>query len=101
MDSHMSEHHCIIYSTLQIRWDVVNFVHDDLYALLLALFSIVIIFVSLIWKKRSTRRISEEKLFDAFISYSHQDAHFAEQILYPGLKESGLKCCIHTVHWQA
>ena len=28
------------------------------------------------------------------------DAEFAEQVLYPGLEEAGLKVCIHTVHWQ-
>ena len=39
-------------------------------------------------------------MFDVFISYSHKDAEFAEQVLYPGLEEAGLKVCIHTVHWQ-
>ena len=99
MDSHISENHCM-YSSLQIRWDVVSFVHDDLYPLMLVLFLMVFIPACLIWKKRGSRRISEDKLYDAFISYSHQDAFFAEQVLYPGLKEEGIKCCIHTVHWQ-
>ena len=31
---------------------------------------------------------------------SHHDAEFAEKVLYPGLEQQGVKCCIHTVHWQ-
>ena len=56
--------------------------------------------------------------YDVFISYrwaaciptchklssvtccSHHDAEFAEKVLYPGLEQQGVKCCIHTVHWQ-
>lgn len=48
----------------------------------------------------------KDKEYDAFISYSHHDAQFVEQTLYPGLvtpttsMHAPYKCCIHTLHWQ-
>ena len=38
--------------------------------------------------------------YDVFISYSHHDAHFTENVLYPGLVNNKIKCCIHTLHWE-
>ena len=45
--------------------------------------------------------LDHDKEYDAFISYSHQDAQYVEKILYPGLvRDMRYKCCIHTLHWQ-
>ena len=47
-----------------------------------------------------------EKEFDAFLSYSHHDREWVEEVLYPGLtspedpKKPSFDICIHTVHWQ-
>ena len=47
------------------------------------------------------RRISPRDFdYDVFISYSHHDAYFVENVLYPGLVNNNVKCCIHTLHWQ-
>ena len=49
-------------------------------------------------------KLDENKPFDAFISYSHHDANFVEEILLPGLesdpKEVQYKCRIHTRDWK-
>ena len=49
-------------------------------------------------------KLDENKPFDAFISYSHHDANFVEEILLPGLesdpKEVQYKCLIHTRDWK-
>lgn len=60
---------------------------------------ILLIFLCLVCKFGGPQA-PKDTLFDVFISYSHKDAEFAEQVLYPGLEEAGLKVCIHTVHWQ-
>ena len=38
--------------------------------------------------------------YDVFISYSHHDAQFTENVLYPELVNNKIKCCIHTLHWE-
>ena len=46
------------------------------------------------------------KDYDAFLSYSHQDAEFVEQVLYPGLASPAdpalpaYRVCMHTLHWE-
>ncbi|XP_028897761.2 protein toll-like [Zeugodacus cucurbitae] len=47
--------------------------------------------------------LDKEKTFDAFISYAHQDAHFVNNILLPGLEqfEPKFRVCTHERNWLA
>ena len=60
------------------------------------------------WGKKiffSEEKDDESKEFDAFISFSHHDEKFVEEILLPGLettdpKQVQYKCLIHTRDWK-
>ena len=67
-------------------------------------FIIVMLFIFMcivLYVRHCARRISPRDFdYDVFISYSHHDAYFVENVLYPGLVNNNVKCCIHTLHWQ-
>nr|XP_036215566.1 toll-like receptor Tollo [Bactrocera oleae] len=51
----------------------------------------------------SEAELDRERKYDAFISYAHQDEHFVEHELLPGLEQGtpAFKVCIHARDWLA
>lgn len=51
----------------------------------------------------SEAELDRERKYDAFISYAHQDEHFVEHELLPGLEQGtpSFKVCIHARDWLA
>ncbi|XP_004536485.1 protein toll-like [Ceratitis capitata] len=51
----------------------------------------------------SERELDKDKLFDAFISYSHKDESFVVQELLPGLEQGDIafRVCTHERNWLA
>ena len=47
--------------------------------------------------------LDREKVYDAFVSYSHKDDEFVENVILPKLEEgpNPLKLCVHTRDWLA
>ena len=99
---HSHIHKCSYGAFSVLNSDLIIIVcHDKFQFYLGAIIVIIVllIFLCLICKFGGPQA-PKNTMFDVFISYSHKDAEFAEQVLYPGLEEAGLKVCIHTVHWQ-
>ena len=68
---------------------------------LVIIMAIVLVFLLLLLFSIRPRPGRQKQFdYDVFISYSHHDAHFTENILYPGLVNNKIKCCIHTLHWE-
>ncbi|XP_039970092.1 protein toll-like [Bactrocera tryoni] len=111
---------------LSARFDEIckkPFQYASLYAPLIGVFSssvLILVFVALFYKYKLTVKIwffghnmflccikehelDKHKAFDAFISYAHQDQHFVNTVLIPGLEQGGtrFRICTHERNWLA
>ena len=87
------------FSNIPISRDTTEFLCNGKFYFF-AIFSVIFIFIVILVRRLKPRGGRMEFDYDVFISYSHHDAQFAENVLYPGLVNNNVKCCIHTLHWQ-
>ena len=75
--------------------------NDNNYRNLITTIIIVLLFLLFLFYYLLPRRGRKKDFdYDVFISYSHHDAQFTENVLYPELVNNNIKCCIHTLHWE-